>query len=227
MIKENKMKKYAFYALGEVILLVVGILIALQINNWNNERISRAEELKTYTSIKKQIESDSRELKQMKDFNGLNNSRCIMANDIISNNRTSGIDTLAYLSMLLSEYSDFQGNGNTYEMLARSGDIKLIKNEEILKQLKKLDNTYNYVNRLEDIHWELIMSELPSALNGAINYSSFEIIKPEQLYSTELQNMFFTVMHHTNRKDTVYLRALQEIDGITSLIDLELDPDTQ
>lgn len=216
------MKKYAFYALGEVVLLVVGILIALQINNWNNERISRNEERKTYTSIKKQIENDSRELSQMKAFNGLNNSRCIKANEIISSKRTSGIDTLAYLSMLLSEYSDFQGNGNIYEMLARSGDIKLIKNEEILKQLKKLDNTYNYVNRLEDIHWELIISELSVVLRGAINYNSFEIIKPEQLYSTDLQNLFFTVMHHTNRKDTVYLRAIKEIDGITSLIEQEL-----
>ena len=221
------MKKYAFYALGEVVLLVVGILIALQINNWNNERINRSAEQKTYTSIKKQMESDSRELSQMKAFNGLNNSRCIKANEIISSKRTSGIDTLAYLSMLLSQYSDFQGNGNIYEMLARSGDIKLIQNEEILMQLKKLDNTYNYVNRLEDIHWELIIRELSLALNGAINYSSFEILQPEQLYSTELQNLFFTVMHHTNRKDTVYLRAIEEINGITSLINQELADGTE
>lgn len=168
------------------------------------------------------MESDSKELNQMKAFNGLNNSRCIMANEIISSKRTSAIDTLAYLAMLLSEYSDFQGNGNIYEMLARSGDIKLIKNEEILKQLKKLDNTYNYVNRLEDIHWELIIRELSSALDGAINYNRFEVLKPEQLYSTEMENLFFTVLHHTNRKDTIYLRTIQEINGITSLIDQEL-----
>jgi hypothetical protein len=39
MIKENKFSRYTFYALGEIILVVIGILIALQINNWNEQRI--------------------------------------------------------------------------------------------------------------------------------------------------------------------------------------------
>lgn len=33
---ENKFSKYIFYAVGEIVLVMVGILIALQINNWNN-----------------------------------------------------------------------------------------------------------------------------------------------------------------------------------------------
>ena len=35
---ENKTGKYFKYALGEIILVVIGILIALQINNWNEDR---------------------------------------------------------------------------------------------------------------------------------------------------------------------------------------------
>jgi hypothetical protein len=38
MIKENKVSKYLLYAIGEIILVVIGILIALQINNWNENR---------------------------------------------------------------------------------------------------------------------------------------------------------------------------------------------
>jgi hypothetical protein len=38
MIKENRASKYILYALGEIILVVIGILIALQINNWNEEK---------------------------------------------------------------------------------------------------------------------------------------------------------------------------------------------
>ena len=37
MIKENKTAKYFKYAIGEIILVVIGILIALAINNWNEE----------------------------------------------------------------------------------------------------------------------------------------------------------------------------------------------
>ncbi len=38
MADDNKPMKYARYAIGEIILVVIGILIALQINNWNEER---------------------------------------------------------------------------------------------------------------------------------------------------------------------------------------------
>ncbi len=39
LIKESRFSKYLFYALGEIFLVVIGILIALSINNWNQERI--------------------------------------------------------------------------------------------------------------------------------------------------------------------------------------------
>ena len=39
MLTENKFSKYLIYAIGEIVLVVIGILIALQINNWNNNRI--------------------------------------------------------------------------------------------------------------------------------------------------------------------------------------------
>lgn len=38
LLSENKFSKYLLYAIGEIILVVIGILIALQINNWNEER---------------------------------------------------------------------------------------------------------------------------------------------------------------------------------------------
>jgi hypothetical protein len=47
LINENKMGKYFKYAIGEVVLVVIGILIALQINNWNIETIEANKE-KTY-----------------------------------------------------------------------------------------------------------------------------------------------------------------------------------
>ncbi len=37
-MEKNKLGKYLKYALGEIILVVIGILIALQVNNWNEER---------------------------------------------------------------------------------------------------------------------------------------------------------------------------------------------
>ena len=38
LLSENKISKYVLYAIGEIFLVVIGILIALQINNWNETR---------------------------------------------------------------------------------------------------------------------------------------------------------------------------------------------
>ena len=45
-LTENKFSKYLIYAIGEIILVAIGILIALQVNNWNNSRIERKTEIK-------------------------------------------------------------------------------------------------------------------------------------------------------------------------------------
>jgi hypothetical protein len=48
---QNNTGKYFKYAIGEIILVVIGILIALQINNWNQARKSRIQEIKIYKEI--------------------------------------------------------------------------------------------------------------------------------------------------------------------------------
>lgn len=50
-LSENKFSKYLLYAIGEIILVVIGILIALQINNWNDNRIRQNKEVDFLTQI--------------------------------------------------------------------------------------------------------------------------------------------------------------------------------
>ena len=59
LLTENKFSKYLLYAIGEIILVVVGILIALQINNWNENQKLKGEEIKLIQNFKSSIESDT------------------------------------------------------------------------------------------------------------------------------------------------------------------------
>ena len=215
--------KYFTYAIGEIVLVVIGILIALQINNWNIRRMDKEYEQKSYENIKQQVVDDKNELLKVKAYNSYYAAAYKYANKIIISQNLSRVDSLAPIAMSLSQYSDFHRSGNIYETLVNSGDLKLLKNTEIPSKLQRLEMTYNLVNKLEDIHWEIIINELSPELKGVINYTTFKAVKPEKLFAVEMQNIFFESIYLTTAKDSVYSQALREIDTIISLIDSELE----
>ncbi len=51
LLTENKFSKYLLYAIGEIVLVVIGILIALQLNTWKDENQAKKEELKILKSV--------------------------------------------------------------------------------------------------------------------------------------------------------------------------------
>lgn len=222
---EKKLSKYLVYAIGEIVLVVIGILIALQINNWNNKRLLKKDELKSYQNIKQQVLDDKSELNIVKDYNRFYTRTYEYANKIIQEKNYSKTDSLALMAMGLSQYSDFHRSPNIYATLVNSGDIKLIKNSDIPSKLQQLEMTYIFANKLEDIHWEIIINELSPELRGLINYSTFQPVQPEKLYSIEIQNIFMESIYLTRAKDSVYSKALREIEVIVELIDEELSTD--
>lgn len=69
MIKENRVSKYFLYAIGEIILVVIGILIALQVNNYNNELKIHKEEIALLQDLRIDLEmADGKIQKQLKYF---------------------------------------------------------------------------------------------------------------------------------------------------------------
>jgi hypothetical protein len=58
LLIENKFSKYLLYAIGEIVLVVIGILIALQINNWNEDRLLRHQMKANLTNLASAIKQD-------------------------------------------------------------------------------------------------------------------------------------------------------------------------
>ncbi|WP_439152023.1 DUF6090 family protein [Winogradskyella sp.] len=58
MIQKNRISKYILYAIGEIILVVIGVLIALQINNWNENRKQSIAENEFYKGVKDDLLQD-------------------------------------------------------------------------------------------------------------------------------------------------------------------------
>jgi lipocalin len=58
LLSENKFSKYMIYAIGEIILVVIGILIALQINNWNEQQKVKSSEIALLKTFKNSLQKD-------------------------------------------------------------------------------------------------------------------------------------------------------------------------
>ncbi|MGB5357241.1 MAG: DUF6090 family protein [Eudoraea sp.] len=62
LLSQNKFSKYLLYAIGEILLVVIGILIALQVNDWNEGRKQRLVELKYFYNLKNDLQTDNERL---------------------------------------------------------------------------------------------------------------------------------------------------------------------
>jgi hypothetical protein len=58
-LTDNKFGKYLLYAIGEILLVVIGILIALSVDNWNEERLERKEEIKYLSRLREDLKVDN------------------------------------------------------------------------------------------------------------------------------------------------------------------------
>jgi hypothetical protein len=68
LLSENKFSKYLIYAMGEIVLVVIGILIALSLNNWNEERKDQNKLVNVYRLIDNDIKNDIEDLQRIVDF---------------------------------------------------------------------------------------------------------------------------------------------------------------
>ena len=58
LLSDNKFRKYLVYAIGEILLVVIGILIALQVNNWNEYNKERILEIEILEEIRENLLKD-------------------------------------------------------------------------------------------------------------------------------------------------------------------------
>lgn len=223
LIKDGKVRNYLAYAIGEILLVMIGILLAFQVNSWNNQRLKNKAARLTYTNIKRQINDDKDLIRGIIDYNNLYLEQFEFAKEIIENNDRSKIDTLGYVTTKLTKYSDFNRNSNIYQTLVNSGELSLISNGEIIERLHDLEENYTYINRMEQIHFDAILSAVIPDLNTIMKFSDRSVQKPDQLYGYEFQNHFVIMIGIMIEKDEIYNRAIREIDAITELIDQELE----
>ncbi len=227
LLSENKFSKYFVYAIGEIVLVVIGILIALQINNWNQERLNSVEEQNYYKNIKRQLSEDRRGIESSMSYNNSFLEQYGYAVGVIEANDRSAVDSLSKITLNLTKSSDFHRQSNIYQSMVNSGQIKLLKNQQIIERLQHLEETYIYANKLEETHSEAIMTFAIPIIVSSLKVSNMTVEKVENLYTYQFQNLFTMFSGLMLEKNDIYQRALDRIAILNELIDEELGIENQ
>ncbi|MEN2284465.1 DUF6090 family protein, partial [Algoriphagus sp. SE2] len=129
LLKKNELSKYLIYATGEIVLVIIGILIALQINNWNEKRKDNLKEVANLISLKTELEFSLKELNSdYRSNNSYHNSALKVQNSI--RNKQPISDSM-YIDFYLSfQVSSFFPKTSTYETF-KNGNLELIKSDSL------------------------------------------------------------------------------------------------
>ncbi|MEJ2584736.1 MAG: DUF6090 family protein [Robiginitalea sp.] len=186
LFASSNTRKYLLYALGEILLVVMGILIALQIDNWNENRKLQARQTQLLTDLRADLEETLEELKQGKEFNALTLARY----------RTlmQAIDTDAPHSAEIDEASSFlplfhvpRFSRTTYESIKSQG-LDLITNDSLKRQVTELyENDFTYLKEDQArMEWSIHTTTKPIFIN---RYLRWQDRQQPMVYPVDFEDM--------------------------------------
>ncbi|WP_430467618.1 DUF6090 family protein [Winogradskyella ouciana] len=166
LMETGKTGKYLKYAIGEIILVVIGILIALQFNNWNTDMQTKEVQIKYLNEIANNLKADLEDVRFNIDFNEtrLNASRIVL--NSLNNNVTYSDSLDVYYGSLLYTTRSVV-NYSAYETLKSKG-LEIVTNDSLRKAITKLYSFYyqNVIDfEIQDDHAMQYQIVMPTVLS--------------------------------------------------------------
>ena len=154
LINQGDVKRYLLYAIGEIGLVVIGILLALQINTWNNNRINQKLEKNYLNRLVQDLNADLLDVEETVDYCY---RRLLLAEKVIDTLGAKSIEDWPPYQMALVRYSDiavlmakpfgetltdirmyhqFDGTKVTFQELLANGKLDIIRNTTLKENIQ-------------------------------------------------------------------------------------------
>ncbi|RIA09051.1 hypothetical protein OE09_0879 [Flavobacteriaceae bacterium MAR_2010_72] len=183
LMETGKTGKYLKYAIGEIVLVVIGILIALQINTWNEAKKTSHLETKILKELHSNLTLDLEEIQSDVRFMDSITKACTVIKDYLKTHDSPEPSVFNTFSILRIT-PHFDPNMSGYGLLQSKG-VEVISNDSLRNQVSLLyERTYPYYKRYEEerLRFHALHSE-PILLNyfnmyfdeSSMYYGSFEI----------------------------------------------------
>jgi hypothetical protein len=177
LIKENRVSKYLIYAAGEIVLVVVGILIALQINNWNEDRKARLDEELYLNRLISENHQDIKTFNDQINFLQKGVASVELFSDALKDDQASD-SSVVFAAYHYNTYGSilpvFNSSRSTFDDLSSTGNLQVISNKDLrellVRHYAQIEQTKE---RLQiNNHWALAMDGPFQVENNIMQYES-------------------------------------------------------
>ncbi len=193
LLSENKISKYLLYAVGEIVLVVIGILIALSINNYSEHKKERNKERVLLTNLSNEIKLD---ILQIENNTKLSKERLNRLDSLIHLlKNTDSIDKFSFIrqsfEFVIDQY--FKSNSGIFDEAISSGKMSYVQNETLRQ------NIFNYYRNAKETYTD-----------GTTRQITDELITPLLIDNVYLNLEGFAMLG-------------VNIEGVSNLENLDLD----
>jgi len=187
LIEEDNGRKYLLYAIGEILLVVIGILIALQVNNWNENRIQRNQETHYLEKLAEEMDGIRAEAEYMLEFAELQQKHARMVLEslqtgTIPDNVTSGEMFIAIQHNGWAPHPNFVST--VWDELKSTAKLSLIQDKTITDNAGKIYASIDRILSRED-EWKDYNLDYREwayeALSSEVRLSIIELLKPNEI----------------------------------------------
>ncbi len=223
LIMENKTGKYLKYAIGEIVLVVIGILIALQINNWNEYQKGLRWEQQFLNDLSAELENNHQQLQDVSTIQSKRIEACEHMVSLIRGKKEeskSKIDSLFYITQETNR--TFFPTTGVYDLGLSSGKLENLQNENLKYAIMDLYNHYykrlTYNGELQDGVEEIIDWEK----RKYFDVFSRKIKSWEQIVDPEFENQIQFILEQTSTYNGLAEKNLNQIELVLRLAQGEI-----
>lgn len=236
LIEQSKVRNYFLYAIGEILLVVIGILIALQVNNWNEVRKTSVLEQQLLSSLLQEFETNLEILDQSVSLNKHIIEKSIGLGNFTGPNLENYDEKELSLFMVdVFKYEPtYVPNQGTVNEIINSGRLSILSNPELRKAISAWQSALERVKKQEDYvverrdlahnffltegnfrrHLDIIEEALIDVESSRFPVNTFDFLENQEFES----QLYLYIVASENLNQTFYAPLRDRIETIIDLI---------
>ena len=229
LLNGNRTSRYLLYAIGEIALVVIGILIALQINNWNENRKLQNEELDLLADIRTNLISNHNSFKN----DSLANVGYLLQYEKIGHYIENDLKYDVELDSAFGVLTFWRVpyiTSTAYNSLQTKG-LHLVKNEDLRNQIVKIYEVdlKALIDNYDKSEWDISLVVTPffSKHIRRLHEKSLSLSRPNDFetlkHNAEFQNLLSMIIRQRKRGQEFFGSAMSKMKSLINAIELEID----